>query len=148
MKQTSYIQSARRSAGGCVLTGQIAAGRTPAWQAELRSSVGIGRVPLAWPNVRCLLRRQTKPQRNSVHHAWWQFSRCENSDAQRSAGAAEGSAGLRPDHASGARCAGRQSRSATLSTGSRRGTWSAPKTVNQDQPRRVKAGQGKRNKKN
>jgi hypothetical protein len=116
MKQTSNIQGARRSAGGCALTGQIAAGRTPAWQAEPRSGGGIGRVPSARPNARCLLRRQTEPQRNSGHHAWWQFSRCENSDAQRSAGAAEGSAGLRPDHASSARCAGRQSRSATLST--------------------------------
>ena len=43
--------------------------------------------------------------------------RCENSGAQRSVGAAESFVCPRFDHAPSARCAGRRSRSATLSTG-------------------------------
>jgi hypothetical protein len=69
---------------------------------------------------RACWRRQTQSQRDSVHQPtrWWQFSRCENSDAQRSVRASVGlrsqaTAPATPHVPAGA---GRHSRSATVST--------------------------------
>jgi hypothetical protein len=40
--------------------------------------------PKGWPRATCPLCGQTESQRNSVHQAWWHWSRCGQSAAQRS----------------------------------------------------------------
>ena len=75
---------------------------------------------MRWEGLKCPKPKVLSPSMLGRKHGhgfgWWQFSRCENSAAQRGAGAAESFVCPRFGHAPSARCAGRQSRSATLST--------------------------------